>query len=101
VKPQRWPDWPAFEAELPRLGEPFFFSPEATRDLWSITFPKRCVLVFGRESVGLPASLRARFESRLFSLPMLDPELRSLNLSTCVGVALYEVLRQARASPDR
>src|SRR4051794_5674964 len=29
-----WPDWPAFEKELPSLGEPFFFTPEARRTLW-------------------------------------------------------------------
>ena len=26
VNPRVWPSWSAFEAELPALGEPFFFS---------------------------------------------------------------------------
>ena len=26
-----WPDWDAFERELPALGEPYFFSTKATR----------------------------------------------------------------------
>ena len=94
VKPRVWPSWEAFEAELPVLGEPFLFSPHAPRPLWSAVFPERTVLIFGPESVGFPAALRERYRERLLGIPMRDPELRSLNLSTCVGIAAYEVLRQ-------
>jgi len=97
VEPRVWPAWEALEAELPRLGEPFFFTAEAPRTLWDVRFPERVVLVFGRESTGLPAPLRERYGERRLAIPMADPELRSLNLSTAVAVALYEVLRQARA----
>src|SRR6185503_3578166 len=44
-----WPSWDAFAERLPELGEPFFFSAEGTRDFWSVTYPERAVLVFGRE----------------------------------------------------
>jgi tRNA (cytidine/uridine-2'-O-)-methyltransferase len=94
VQPQVWPDWPRFEATLPSLGEPFFFSPEATRTLWDVAFPERTVLLFGRESVGFAPEIRARYRDRLVRIPMTDPELRSVNLSTCVGIAAFEVLRQ-------
>jgi tRNA (cytidine/uridine-2'-O-)-methyltransferase len=80
------------------LGAPFFFSAEASRKLWEVEFPERTVLVFGRESVGLPDEVRARYRDRLLRIPMADPELRSLNLSTAVGIALYEVLRQHERS---
>jgi tRNA (cytidine/uridine-2'-O-)-methyltransferase len=96
VKPVVWQDWADLEKALPDLGEPFLFSAEAPRTLWEVTFPARSVLVFGRESVGLPAEIRARHAERLVRIPMADPELRSLNLSTAVAVALYEVLRQRR-----
>jgi tRNA (cytidine/uridine-2'-O-)-methyltransferase len=76
------------------LGEAFFFSAEATRTLWEVSFPERSALVFGRESVGLPESIREHFSDRLVRIPMADPALRSLNLSTSVAIALYEVLRQ-------
>jgi len=94
VRPRVWPGWDAFEAALPGLGEPFLASPDAERELWQFRYPARSVLVFGRESVGLPPALRERFRDRLVRLPMQDPALRSLNLSTCVGVLLFEVLRQ-------
>jgi len=89
-----WPDWARFEAALPELGEPYFFSAEATRPLWDVSFPERTVLVFGRESVGLPPEIRQRYRERLLKIPMADPQLRSVNLSTCVGIAAFEVLRQ-------
>jgi tRNA (cytidine/uridine-2'-O-)-methyltransferase len=98
VAPRVWPDWGACEARLPALGTAYYFSAEAERELWQVRFDRRCVLVFGRESVGLPASLRARVGAQLVRIPMRDPALRSLNLSTSVAIALYEVLRQ-RAAP--
>lgn len=97
VEPVIWEGWDSFEARLPQLGEAFFFSTEATRSLWSVAFPSRTVLVFGCEATGLPRSIRERHANRMIGLPMLDPELRSLNLSTAVGIGLFEVLRQRRA----
>ena len=94
VDPQVWPSWATLEERLPDLGEPFFFSAEAERDYWNADYPERTVLVFGRESVGLPREIRERWRDRLLRIPMLDPELRSLNLSTSVALGVYEVLRQ-------
>jgi tRNA (cytidine/uridine-2'-O-)-methyltransferase len=96
VAPRVWPDWAHFEATLPSLGEPFFFSAEAGRDFWNVSYPESTVLIFGAEAQGLPIGIRERFAHRLLSLPMHDPKLRSLNLSTSIGIALYEVLRQRR-----
>jgi tRNA (cytidine/uridine-2'-O-)-methyltransferase len=94
VAPRVWPDWARFEAELPSLGEPFFVTPEAPRTLWDAAFPERTVLLFGRESVGFPPAIRERYRDRAISIPMADPQLRSVNLSTCVGIVVYEALRQ-------
>ena len=93
-----WPDWHALERELPSMGEPFFVSPEAERIIWDAGFPARSVLIFGSETKGLSGSLRERHAERFVSIPMKDQTLRSLNLSTAVGIALYEVLRQQQRS---
>ncbi len=98
VRPRVWPDWQAFEVALPGLGEPYFASPDAPRELWDVRYPEGTVLVFGRESVGFSAAIRDRYRDRLVRLPMRDPGLRSLNVSTCVGILVYEVLRQWRSS---
>ncbi len=95
---QVWPDWRAFERELPALGEPFFFSTKSTRLFWDapLAEPASVVLVFGRETGGLPDELHERYRDRFVTMPIASPRVRSLNLSTSVAVALYEVLRQRR-----
>jgi tRNA (cytidine/uridine-2'-O-)-methyltransferase len=98
VQPRLWPSWESLEERLPELGDPWFFSTEGGRDLWSVRFPERVALLFGRESAGLPLGVRKRYRERLLAIPMHDPGLRSLNLSSAVAVALYEVLRQRAAA---
>jgi len=100
VDPVVWRDWAAFERALPELGAPFLFTSEGGRSLWEVRFPPRAVLVFGRESVGLPQELRGSHPSSLVRIPMGDAELRSLNLSTAVAVALAEVVRQRSGPPS-
>jgi tRNA (cytidine/uridine-2'-O-)-methyltransferase len=93
-----WPSWTAFEAELPGLGEPWFFSTKASRMLWDAPLGKaeNITLIFGRETGGLPAELHERYADRFLGMPILSPRVRSLNLSTAVAIAAYEVLRQRR-----
>ena len=100
VDPQVWPGWEAFERELPQLGEPYFFSTKATRLLWDAPLgaSEDIVLIFGRETGGLPADLHSRFADRFVTMPILSPHVRSLNLSTAVALGVYEVLRQ-RGTP--
>ena len=93
-----WPDWASFERVLPTLGQPYFFSTRATWTFWDVNLagPQDVVLVFGRETGGLPANLHDRYRDRFVAMPMVSPHVRSLNLSTTVGIAAYEVLRQRR-----
>ena len=94
VKPVVWPSWADVEAELPRLGTPFFFAPRAPRAFQTVSYPRPSVLVFGCESVGLAPEILARHAGATVDIPMRDPQLRSLNLSTSVALAAYEVRRQ-------
>ena len=98
-----WANWQAFERELPVLGAAYFFSTKATRLFWDAPMgdAQDVVLVFGRETGGLPAELHDRFRDRFVAMPMLSPLVRSLNLSTSVAIAVYEVLRQRRSSGRR
>ena len=94
-----WPSWHAFETALPALGEPYFFSTKAPRLYWNAPLgaPDDVVLVFGRETGGLPQDLHERYADRFVGMPILSTRVRSLNLSTSVAIAVYEVLRQRRA----
>ena len=93
-----WSGWEAFERELPALGEPYFFSTKAPRMFWDAPLGESAdvVLIFGRETGGLPPDLHARFADRFVGMPILSPHVRSLNLSTAVALGVYEVLRQQR-----
>ena len=91
-----WPSWEAFAAELPRLGVPFFFSTKADQMYWNAPLGASpdVVLIFGRETGGLPAELHERYRTRFVTIPILSSHVRSLNLSTSVALGVYEVLRQ-------
>ncbi|MDR1988688.1 MAG: tRNA (cytidine(34)-2'-O)-methyltransferase [Acidobacteriaceae bacterium] len=95
-----WPDWEAFERELPSLGEPYFFSTKAVTLYWDLPLgvTRDVVLVFGRETGGLPQALHERYADRCAAMPIASPRVRSLNLSTSVALAVYEVLRQQRGA---
>lgn len=100
VDPRVWPSWNAFEKELPTFGTPYFFSAKAKRLFWDVPLgePKDVVLIFGGETTGLPQELHDRYAERFAAMPILSPHVRSLNLSTAVALALYEVMRQRRAT---
>jgi tRNA (cytidine/uridine-2'-O-)-methyltransferase len=51
-------------------------------------------LIFGRETRGLPEELLSENEERCLTIPMPNAKIRSLNLATSVGIALYEAIRQ-------
>ena len=98
-----WQDWNTFEGELAGLGEPFFFSTRASRLFWDAPLgaADNVVLIFGRETGGLPDALHEKYRDRFYAMPIDSPLVRSLNLSTSVGIAVYEVLRQRRTVTSR
>lgn len=87
----RHDDWDSFEGSLPAGAELFFFTAQGRKTLWETDFARNSYLVFGSESIGLPAGLLKR--PNQVRIPMVDGT-RSLNLSTAAAVALYEGLRQ-------
>jgi tRNA (cytidine/uridine-2'-O-)-methyltransferase len=58
--------------------------------------PDDC-LVFGRETRGLPEDLLRKNWDHCLRIPILNPNIRSLNLATAVGIVLFEALRQTKA----
>lgn len=53
-------------------------------------------LVFGPETRGIPQKVLDANSERCLTIPMSNPNVRSLNLSTSVGIVLYEAIRQIR-----
>ena len=60
VAPRVWPDWPAFERQLPSLGAPALVHGARRRAASRTCLPEPAVLIFGRESVGLRPQILAR-----------------------------------------
>ena len=50
-------------------------------------------MIFGKESTGIPKEILKNDLEHCMRLPMTD-KVRALNLSNCVAIAVYEVLRQ-------
>ena len=71
------------------------FTGHGRTSLWQARFSPGDYLVMGDEVDGIPDALLERFAARQVRVPMIaEPSARSLNLSTCTGIAVYEALRQ-------
>jgi tRNA (cytidine/uridine-2'-O-)-methyltransferase len=84
---------------LGRLGHGriWYFTKSATQNYMSVQYARGDVLAFGCESQGLPTSLLQQHPSACVRIP-IRPAVRSLNLSTSVAIAAYEVVRQLAAN---
>ena len=89
---KRWASLAELQASEP-TGRYFYFTTKASKAYWDETFLDGDLLVFGRESRGLPESLLRENAEACLTIPM-QPDARSLNLATSVGIALYEAKRQ-------
>ncbi len=91
VEIHRYDTLAAFEAAFP--GTIYCLSAHATRPYTQMPVKRGDCLLFGSESRGLPPSVLERYADRAFVIPMPTGKVRSLNLATAVGIALYEALR--------
>lgn len=71
-----------------------YLSTKADRSYTDWDFQLQDCLVFGRETRGLPEELLRANWGNCVKIPMLNPNVRSLNLATAVGIVLFEALRQ-------
>ena len=94
VQWHRWKNWSAFTAALQPAARLWFIESGGPRHYAEVKYSPRDYLVFGRETAGLPRALLEEHRQRWLRIPMFNPEARSLNLSNCVALVLYEGLRQ-------
>ena len=94
VKWHRWADWAAFQRQLPAGARLWLIESKGPRHYAQARFKAGDYLVFGRETAGLPAGIVAQYPDCWLRIPMFDERARSLNLSNCVALVLYEALRQ-------
>jgi tRNA (cytidine/uridine-2'-O-)-methyltransferase len=94
VQWKRWPSWPEFEKSLPGGTRTWFIESQGPQLYTEAAFAPTDCLVFGRETAGLPAALLETHHERWLRIPMSNAKARSLNLSNCVALVLFEALRQ-------
>ena len=96
VKLNVWDDFDGLDSKLaPRRHEVAIFSKTGSQPFWSMPSPPRLFLIFGSEARGLPASILNRYPESTYHIP-ITKNIRSLNLSTAAGIAIYESLRLAQ-----
>jgi len=94
VKLTVWDDFATFESKMrPQKEEVALFTKNGAEPFWGLPLSQRLFLIFGSETKGLPETILSRYKHATYQIPITD-EIRSLNLSTAVGIALYESLRR-------
>lgn len=73
------------------------FTTKSAQSLYDFRFMPGDILLFGKESAGVPAAVAEACHARL-CIPM-QPQVRSMNLASSAALALGEALRQTRPLP--
>jgi tRNA (cytidine/uridine-2'-O-)-methyltransferase len=95
VEWHRWKNWAAFESAHRASAARFWFVESGGgRQYSDVKFLPGDFLIFGRETAGLPKPLLEKDPERWLRIPMFNENSRSLNLSNCVALVLFEALRQ-------
>jgi tRNA (cytidine/uridine-2'-O-)-methyltransferase len=87
----RHADWDSFQRDR-GPGRLVLFTTKGAQTLTDFVFEPDDVLLFGRETAGVPDAVHASADARVF-IP-IRPETRSLNLSVSAGIGLWEAVRQ-------
>jgi len=89
-----YPDFEMF-IEKNATGRKFFFSTAGKRGFHDAEFESGDFLVFGNETYGLPDKIiDAQPTDQVLNIPIKLDNVRSLNLSNCAAIVLFEALRQ-------
>ncbi|HTL56017.1 MAG TPA: tRNA (cytidine(34)-2'-O)-methyltransferase [Candidatus Limnocylindrales bacterium] len=91
---RRWRNWEMFQKSLPGGAKLWLVESKGPRVYTQASFAPDDYLIFGRETAGLPGALLSKYAGHWLRIPMFNTEARSLNLSNCVALVLFEALRQ-------
>ena len=95
VEVTRHASFEAFRAAVP--GRLILFTTKGDASPYEFAFLREDILLFGKESAGVPADVAGQAEAKL-RIP-IRPQVRSFNLATSAGLALGEALRQTKGLP--
>lgn len=95
VEVRRHRSFEAFREAIP--GRLTLFTTKGDASPYEFAFEPADILLFGKESGGVPAEIAAQADAKL-RIP-IRPEVRSFNLATSAALALGEALRQTQGLP--
>lgn len=72
----------------------YFLSKKVSKPYTEINYQPGDFLIFGKETKGLPEEILKYYPERCYTIPMINPNIRSINLAMATAVVLYEALRQ-------
>jgi tRNA (cytidine/uridine-2'-O-)-methyltransferase len=90
----RWKNWNDFHASVAPTSKLWFIESNGPQRYTDVQYAPNDYLIFGRETAGLPKHLLEQNRDHWLRIPMFNPAARSLNLSNCVALVLFESLRQ-------
>jgi len=70
----------------------FFLTTKTKRSYREAPFHAGSCLIFGKETKGLPEEILALYQERCYTIPMQNPNIRSLNLAMSAGIVLYDAM---------
>ena len=94
VQWHRWKNWSEFRAGIASSARLWFIESNGPVRYDFVAFLPDDYLVFGRETAGLPKQLLQENKKNWLRIPMFNDKARSLNLSNCVALVLFEAFRQ-------
>jgi len=90
----RWKNWSAFAEQVPAEARLWLVECGGPKPYSEAKFSAQDYIVFGRETAGLPKQLLEQNHENWLRIPMFNAKSRSLNLSNCAALVLFEALRQ-------
>ena len=92
--------WKHFEEQLPANARLWLVEQGGSKLYTEVRFNIDDFIIFGRETAGLPKAVLEQNREGWIRIPMFNAKARSLNLSNCVALVLYEALRQQNFSGE-
>ncbi len=94
VELSQYDNWQDFlEKRKPARESLYFFEEHGAQSVYAPDYQDDAYLVFGCESKGLPETILDGMDDRIFSLPMRNPLVRSLNLANVATAVVYQAMR--------
>ena len=94
VNLSQYDNWSDFiRQRRPKKEELLFFEETGQTSFYDAKYLKNGYLIFGCESKGLPQEIIQEMPDRVFSLPMKNSKVKSLNLSNAATAAIYQAMK--------